>query len=80
MDRKVVMVMSSNFQSDGVGAVLRRQQDGSRIPVTCPECIINYNQYMGGGVWIVETSSVATIAAEQRAGSFTNSSSPFCSM
>ena len=48
MDRKVVMVMSSNCQPTGVGAVLRRQQDGSRIPVTCPESIISYNQYMGG--------------------------------
>ena len=36
MDRKVVMVMSSSCQPDGVGSVLRRQQDGSRIPVTCP--------------------------------------------
>ena len=48
MDRKVVMVMSSNCQPDGVGTVLRRQQDGSRIPVTCPESIICYNKHMGG--------------------------------
>ena len=48
MDRKVVMVMSSNCQPDGVGTILRRQQDGSRIPVTCPESIICYNEHMGG--------------------------------
>ena len=48
MDRKVVMMMASNCQPAGVGSVLRRQQDGSRIPVTCPESIICYNDYMGG--------------------------------
>ena len=48
MDRKVVMMMASNCQPAGVGSVLRRQQDGSRIPVTCPESIICYNEYMGG--------------------------------
>ena len=48
MDCKVVMVMSSNCQPDGVGTILRRQQDGSRIPVTCPESIICYNEHMGG--------------------------------
>ena len=48
MDRKVVMVMSSNCQPAGVCSVLRRLQDGTRIPVTCPESIISYNEHMGG--------------------------------
>ena len=42
------MVMTSNCQPAGVGTVLRKRQDGSRIPVTCPESIINYNEFMGG--------------------------------
>ena len=42
------MVMSSNCHPDEAGTVPRRQQDGSRIPVTCPESIIRYNKYMGG--------------------------------
>ena len=48
MDRKVVMVMSSNCQPTGVGTVLRRLQDGSRVSVPCPESIISYNKFMGG--------------------------------
>ena len=47
MDRKVVMVMSSNCQPAGVGSVLRRLQDGTRILITCPESIISY-EHMGG--------------------------------
>ena len=35
-------------QPAGVGTVLRRLQDGSRIPVPCPESIISYNKFMGG--------------------------------
>ena len=41
------MVMSSNCHTDEAGTVPRRQQDGSRIPITCPESIIKY-KYMGG--------------------------------
>ena len=47
-DNKVVMVMSTNTQPSATGTVLRRQRDGSRIPVPCPESIIDYNWYMGG--------------------------------
>ena len=47
-DRKTVMVMSTNCQPNDAGCVLRRQLDGSRIPVPCPASIISYNKFMGG--------------------------------
>ena len=48
MDRKVVTVMSTTSQPSAIGTVLRRQKDGTRILVPCPEAIIIYNRYMGG--------------------------------
>ena len=42
------MMMSTNCQPSDAGHVLRRQLDGTRIPVPCPESIISYNKYMGG--------------------------------
>ena len=48
LNRKVVTVMSTNCQPDDSGSVLRRMQDGSQIPVPCPQSIILYNTYMGG--------------------------------
>ena len=42
------MLMSTNRQPNDAGHVLRRQLDGTRIPVPCPESIISYNKYMGG--------------------------------
>ena len=47
MDRKVVTVMSTGSQPT-IGTVLRRQKDGSRIPVPCPQ-FIDYNMFMVGG-------------------------------
>ena len=47
-DRKVVTVLSTNTQPTDNGAVLRKQQDGTRISVPCPQAIINYNEFMGG--------------------------------
>ena len=47
-DWKTVMVMSSNCHPNEARTVPRRQQDGSRIPIACPESIIRYNKYMGG--------------------------------
>ena len=47
LDRKVVTIMSTNCQPDDFGIILRRIQDGSRIPVPCPQSIILYNTYMG---------------------------------
>ena len=40
--------MATNCQPDDTGTVLRGTQDGSRIPVPCPQSIILYNTYMGG--------------------------------
>jgi hypothetical protein len=40
--------MSTTTQPSGSGSVLRRQRNGSRIPVSCPESIISYNMWMGG--------------------------------
>ena len=48
MDNKVVTVMSTTSQPSATGAVLRRQKDGTRVSVPCPESIITYNRYMGG--------------------------------
>ena len=47
LDRKMVMVMSTNSQPS-MGTVLRRKADGSRQPFPCPQAIISYNQHMGG--------------------------------
>ena len=47
-DRKVVTVLSTNTQPTDNGAVLRKQQDGTRISVPCPRAIISYNEFMGG--------------------------------
>ena len=40
--------MSTTSQPSATGSVLRRQKDGSRVSVACPEAIITYNQCMGG--------------------------------
>ena len=40
--------MATNCQPDYSGTVLRRTQDGSWIPVPCPQSIIMYDTYMGG--------------------------------
>ena len=48
MDRRVVMVMSTGCDPLAVCSVQRREKDGSRGPVRCPDSIILYNQYMGG--------------------------------
>lgn len=40
--------MSTTSQPSAIGTVLRRQKDGTRISVPCPEAIIIYNRYMGG--------------------------------
>ena len=47
MDKKVVTMMSTEIQPT-TGTVLRRQKDGSRILVPCPQSIIEYNSFMGG--------------------------------
>ncbi len=48
LDRKKVMFMSMNTQPSSTGTVLRRENDGTRKSVPCPQAIIGYNQHMGG--------------------------------
>lgn len=48
LDNKVVTVLSTTSQPVATGTVLRRQKDGRRTPVLCPDSIIAYNQHMGG--------------------------------
>ena len=47
MDRKTVMVMSTNCQPSSCGTVNRKQRDGTSVDVPCPESIISY-KFMGG--------------------------------
>ena len=42
------VVMSTCCQPNEKGSVLRRQRDGTRISLPCPQAIIQYNTYMGG--------------------------------
>ena len=37
-----------HFPTSATGSVLRRQKDGSRIQISCPEAVKMYNCYMGG--------------------------------
>lgn len=46
-DRKVVTDMSTTSQPE-TGSVPRRQKDGTRITVSWPLSIIDYNNFMGG--------------------------------
>ena len=48
MDRKTVMVMSTNCQPSSCGTVNRKQRDGTSVEVPCPDSIISYNKFMGG--------------------------------
>ena len=41
-------MISSCTQPTATGTVLRRQRDGTRISVPCPQSIISCNSYMGG--------------------------------
>ena len=47
-DNKPVTVLSTNAQPIGNVSVQRRQKDGTRVDVPCPESVALYNQYMGG--------------------------------
>ena len=46
-DTKTVSCLSTN-QSPAEVSVCRRQKDGTRIEIPCPEAIKVYNEYMGG--------------------------------
>lgn len=48
MDRKAVCFLSTVHSPRKVSTVLRRQRNGTRIEVGCPEVVKAYNQTMGG--------------------------------
>ena len=47
-DNKPVSILSTNAQATPPLTVQRRQKDGTRKEVACPEAIVLYNKYMGG--------------------------------
>ncbi len=47
-DNKTLTVLSTTSQPVATGTVLRRQKNGVRMPVNCPDSIIAYNKHMGG--------------------------------
>ena len=46
-DRKIVKVMSTATDPTEETTVMRRQRDGTRIPVSCPISVKRYNEKMG---------------------------------
>lgn len=48
MDRKAVCFLSSVHSPRKVSTVLRRQRNGTRVEVGCPEVVKVYNESMGG--------------------------------
>ena len=48
LDRKLVKAMSTAHDPTESTTVLRRQRDGTRVPVKCPVMIRDYNVKMGG--------------------------------
>ena len=72
-DRKVVTVLSTTTQATANGTVLRRQKDGSRIPVPSS---LRVSSWEG---WIVKTSSEGTTGAAQKVENFISIYSTFYS-
>ncbi len=48
LDRKMVNVMATGCDTSKDGTVLRCQNDGSHLEVSCPVAVVEYNKYMGG--------------------------------
>ena len=47
-DNRVVTLLSTNSQPQNQSTVQRRERDGTRTNVPCPEAMDLYNRYMGG--------------------------------
>ena len=48
MDNKPVTMLSTLAQPDATHTALRKQRNGSRVPVQCSDAVVLYNQYMSG--------------------------------
>ena len=48
MDKKPVTMLSTLAQADATHTAQRRQRDGLRVSVQCPDAVVLYNQYMAG--------------------------------
>ena len=48
MDKKPVTVLSTLAQADVTHTAQRRQKDGTRDSVQCPDAVVLYNQFMAG--------------------------------
>ena len=46
-DKKAVKVLSTMFDPSNTKSVQRRQKDGSKVTVPCPDAVVQY-KYMGG--------------------------------
>jgi len=77
-DNKAVTVLSTNAQSTTTVMVKRRQKDGTRVDVQCPESVALYNKYMGGVT--KEINFVNTIAFGLNPRRCTSTSSGFSLM
>ncbi len=47
-DTRPVVMLSTQHSPDCTTTVRRKKGDGSTISVTCPQAVVDYNQYMGG--------------------------------
>ena len=47
-DTRAVVVLSTQHDPSQTATVSRKQKDGSKINVKCPEAIVDYNKHMGG--------------------------------
>ena len=47
-DKKNVEMLSTMCDPKKTVSVERRQKDGSKITVSCPDAVVQYNKYMGG--------------------------------
>ena len=48
LDKKPVHLLSTLAQADVTHTPQRKQKDGSRLSVQCPDAVVLYNQYMAG--------------------------------
>ena len=48
MDKKPVTMLSTPSQAEDSHTALRRQRDGTRVPVQCTDAVVLYNKYMAG--------------------------------